>query len=73
MGGVGGNSGIIGGPPPTRSGVEGSTPTPRAGGLRHGARRQFGPQKSEDKSSRDCSPEEGDKTVKLDELQNIRY
>ena len=72
--GLGGTGGIVGGPPPTRSGVESSTPTPRlTGGVRHGSRRQFGPQKSEDKSSRDCSPtEEGDKTGKLDQLYNIR-
>lgn len=70
--GVGG-AGIVGGPPPTRSGVA-EVCTPRlTGGVRHGARRQFGPQKSEDKSSRDCSPtEEGDKSGKLDQLHNIR-
>ena len=70
-----GNTGIMGGPPPTRSGVETCTPTPRVpGGVRHGARRQCGPQKSEEKSSRDCSPsEEGDKHGKLDQLHNIRY
>ena len=66
-------AGIVGGPPPTRSGVA-EVSTPRMTGVvRHGSKR-FGPQKSEEKSSRDTSPtQEGDKNEKLDQLYNIRY